>query len=194
MISNSFNFRNAKRVEIYKILLNIGSNKAYKFDEIPGRFLKDGAELLTEPLCKIIDLSLSSKFPIMCKRAKLKPLFKEGKNTEYKNYRLVSLLPISFSGQNEKFRFTSKTIEWFGSYLKKRNIVVSLEKTFSEIRILNCGVPQRLILGPTLFLLYVNNIKTALKNYDVRLYAGETCIPFRHQNVKIIEKKLSYDR
>ena len=194
MISNSFNFRNAKRVEIYKILLNIGSNKAYKFDEIPGRFLKDGAELLTEPLCKIIDLSLSSKFPLMCKTAKVKPLFKKGKNAEYKNYRLVSLLPISFSGQNEKFRFTSKTIEWFGSYLKKRNIVVSLEKTFSEIRILNCGVPQRSILGPTLFLLYVNDIKTALKNCDVRLYAGETCILFRHQNVKFIEKNLSYDR
>ena len=98
MISNSFKFRNAKRVEIYKILINIGSNKACKFDEIPGRFLKDGAELLTETLCKIVDLSLSSKFPLMCKRAKVKPLFKKGKNTEYKNYRLVSLLRLSFSG------------------------------------------------------------------------------------------------
>ena len=29
--------------------------------KIPGRFLKDGGELLTEPLCKVINLSLSSK-------------------------------------------------------------------------------------------------------------------------------------
>ena len=29
--------------------------------EIPGRFLKDGRELLTEPLCEIINLSLSSE-------------------------------------------------------------------------------------------------------------------------------------
>ena len=38
--SNSFKFRNAKR-NIYKILINIGSDKAYGIDEIPGRFLKD---------------------------------------------------------------------------------------------------------------------------------------------------------
>ena len=51
-------------------------------------------ELLTEPLCKIINLSLSSKFPLMCKTTKVKPLYKKGKNTEPKNYRPVSLLPI----------------------------------------------------------------------------------------------------
>ena len=92
--SNSFKFRNAKREEIYKILINIDPNKAYGVDEIPGRFLKDGAELLTDPMCKIINLSLSSKFPLMCKTAKVKPVYKKGKNTEPKNYRPVSLLPI----------------------------------------------------------------------------------------------------
>ena len=51
-------------------------------------------ELLTEPLCKIINLSLSSKLPFMCKTTKVKPLYKKGKNTEPKNYRPVSLLPI----------------------------------------------------------------------------------------------------
>ena len=47
---NSFKFRSTKREEIYKILINIDPNKAYGIDEIPGRFLKDGAELLTDPL------------------------------------------------------------------------------------------------------------------------------------------------
>ena len=56
--SNSFTFRNAKREEIQEVLINKDPNKAYGIDEIPGRFLKDGAELLTEPLCKIINLSL----------------------------------------------------------------------------------------------------------------------------------------
>ena len=58
-----FKSRNAKREEIYKILINIDPNKVYGIDEIPGRFLKDAAKLLTEPLCKIINLSLTSKFP-----------------------------------------------------------------------------------------------------------------------------------
>ena len=56
--SSSFKFRNPTRKEMYKILINIDPNKAHGIDEIPGRFLKDGAELLTEPLCKIINLSL----------------------------------------------------------------------------------------------------------------------------------------
>ena len=73
--------------------------------------------------------------------------------------------------------FTSKTIDWLGSYLKKRNIVVSLDKTLSETGILNCEVSQGSILGPILFLLYVNDMKTALENCDLRLYKDDTCIP-----------------
>ena len=63
--SNSFKFRNAKGEEIYKVLINIDFIKAYGIDKIPGRFFKDGAKLLTDPLCKIINLSLSSKFLLM---------------------------------------------------------------------------------------------------------------------------------
>ena len=80
--SNSFKFRNAKPEEIYKILINIDPNKAYGIDEIPEKFLKDGAELLTEPLCEIINLSLISKFLLMSKTAKVKPLYKKDKNNE----------------------------------------------------------------------------------------------------------------
>ena len=38
------------------MLIKIDPNKAYGEDKIPGRFLKDGAELLTEPLIKIVNL------------------------------------------------------------------------------------------------------------------------------------------
>ena len=63
-------------------------------NKIPGRFLKDRAKLLTEPLCKIINLSFNSKFPLMWRAAKVKPLYKKGKNTEPKIYRPISWLPI----------------------------------------------------------------------------------------------------
>ena len=41
---NSFKFRNTKREETRKILINKDPNKAYGIDEIPERFLKDGAK------------------------------------------------------------------------------------------------------------------------------------------------------
>ena len=63
--------------------------------------------------------------------------------------------------------FTSKTKDWFDFDLKKRNIIVSLEKTLLEKGILNCGVPQGSILGPILLLVEVNDMKTALKNCDL---------------------------
>ena len=88
--------RNAEHKETYKILINIDPNKAYMLyiNKIPGRFLKDRAKLLTEPLCKIINLSFSSKFPLMWRAAKVKPLYKKGKNTEPKIYRPISWLSI----------------------------------------------------------------------------------------------------
>ena len=46
--------------------------------------------------------------------------------------------------------FTCKTKDWFGFDLKKRNIIVSLEKSLLEKEILNCGVPQGSILASIL--------------------------------------------
>ena len=47
--------------------------------------LKDGAEILAEPISQIFNMSLCSKFPDGCKTAKVRPIFKKGKNTEPKD-------------------------------------------------------------------------------------------------------------
>ena len=88
---------------------------------------------------------------------------------------------------------TSKTINWFGTSLKKRNIVIRLEKPLLEKGILNCRAPQGLILGSILFLLHAKDIKPGLKNCDFRLYANDTYILYSHQNVRLIERNLNYD-
>ena len=56
--------------------------------------LKGGAEILAEPISQIVNMSLVSKFPERCKTAKVRPIFNKRKNTEPKNYRPVSPLPI----------------------------------------------------------------------------------------------------
>ena len=50
-------------------------------------------------------------------------------------------------------------IEWFESYLSIRTFFVFVDDIFSDAGNLNCGVPQGSILGPLLFLAYINDLR-----------------------------------
>ena len=75
-------------------------------------------------------------------------------------------------------------------YLSIHKFTVSLENFFSEVSSISCGVPQGSILGPLLFLIYVNHMPMAVK-CDLFLYADDTCLVFQSKNVKDIEKQLN---
>ena len=64
---------------ISDLLKNWDTNKAAGIDELSGRFLKDGADILTIPITQLCNLSIKfSHFPKDCKLAKLRPLYKKG--------------------------------------------------------------------------------------------------------------------
>ena len=95
LVNSSFKFSIVNREDILKILLDIKPEKAAGIDGISGRFLKDGALILAEPISQISNLSIKlSVFPSEFKTAKLKLLYKKGSKTDPKNYRPISLLPI----------------------------------------------------------------------------------------------------
>ena len=60
------------------------------------------------------------------------------------------------------------------SYLSRRNQFVVVNNTQSSLKPINFGVPQRSILGPLLFLIYVNDICDAT-NCNPRLFAHDAC-------------------
>ena len=99
--SDSFKLQLTNKEEVFKILSSVDPEKACGLDEIPCRMLKDGTEILAEPISQIVNMSLGSKFPEGCKTAKVRPIFKKGKNTESKNYRPVLLLPVMSKVKNE---------------------------------------------------------------------------------------------
>ena len=73
---------------------DIDNSKAAGIDRLPGKFLKDGANVLAKPVTDICNLSISlNKFSSAFKLAKGKPIFKKGRITA-SNYRPISLLPI----------------------------------------------------------------------------------------------------
>jgi Reverse transcriptase (RNA-dependent DNA polymerase) len=81
---------------------------------------------------------------------------------------------------------------WFKSYLSDRQQLVDISGTFSSHSLITCGVPQGSILGPLLFLIYVNDMPAVVKN-KLLLYADDSAILVSGKNVSDVEKALSDD-
>ena len=59
--------------------------------------------------------------------------------------------------------------EWFKSYLQGRNQIVSINGVEFELTELKHGVPHGSVLGPSLFLIYINDLNTSLTQRSIIL-------------------------
>ena len=75
--------------------------------------------------------------------------------------------------------FSKNKITWFKSYLCEQKFKISINTSYSSPSNLLCGIPQGSILGPLLFLLYINDLPQAIVSNSL-LYADDTCIVFQH--------------
>jgi hypothetical protein len=64
----------------------------------------------------------------------------------------------------EAIGFSTDVLQWFRSYLSDRQQLVDVSGTFSSRERVTCGVSQGSILGPLLFLIYVNDKQTVVEN------------------------------
>ena len=62
------------------------------------------------------------------------------------------------------------------SYLSNRKQYVQIGETKSNLLNINCGVPQGSVLGPLLFLIYVNDIVNCNPHGNIRLFADDTYV------------------
>ena len=69
-----------------------------------------------------------------------------------------------------------RTHDWFSSYLSNRMQQCTVEGCFSKPLPLSCGVPQGSILGPLLFIIYINDLPFSLSNSKPRMYADDTIL------------------
>ena len=75
--------------------------------------------------------------------------------------------------------FCDDTVNWFHSYLTDQAFLVSIENKYSSISKISCSLPQRSILGPLLFLIYVSDMKQVVSS-NLLLYADDSCLVFQH--------------
>jgi hypothetical protein len=68
---------------------------------------------------------------------------------------------------------------WIISFLTNRTQTVLLENTTSEKITVTSGVPHGTILGPMLFLIYINDLPDYIKHSQIRLFADDSII-YRH--------------
>ena len=70
---------------------------------------------------------------------------------------------------------TDSLLDWFSSYLSSRKQRVVYANSSSQWSCIKAGVPQGSILGPLLFLIYINDIVNSI-NSNIRLFADDTSL------------------
>ena len=81
-------------------------------------------------------------------------------------------------------------VDWFASYLMNRQQCVELGNKISDPANITCGVPQGSILGPLLFLIYVNDIVSAVQ-CKLLLYADDSALIVADKSPETIQHRLS---
>ena len=84
------------------------------------------------------------------------------------------------------YGFRGVSNDWFCNYLSNRKQFVVYNSTKSPTEDVSCGVPQGSILGPLLFILYMNDICNTSKILNMILFADDTTVFYSNKNLSIL--------
>ena len=88
----------------------------------------------------------------------------------------ILLYKLSFYG------IRGKALEWFRSYFSDRKQFVFLNGVKPSMQPVTCGVPQGSLLGPLLFLLYINDFPQSSKILSFILFADDSSVFYSEKN------------
>ena len=76
----------------------------------------------------------------------------------------------------EHYGIRGISLDWFKTYLSGRKQYVSVNGSNSSFCNVSCGVPQGSVLGPLLFLIYINDLPYSSSKLAFYLFADDTNI------------------
>ena len=88
----------------------------------------------------------------------------------------------------EHYGIRGTALNWFTSYLSERQQYVSVNGNTSDQLEISCGVPQGSVLGPLLFLIYINDLPNVSKFLSFFLFADDTNIYFKSHDLTRLQK------
>ena len=91
----------------------------------------------------------------------------------------------------EHYGICDVALQWFKSYFSCCWQFIHFNQACSPMQTIKCGVPQGSILGPLLFILYINDLPNASELTDPLLFADDTSIFYSHSNPNCLESVLN---
>ena len=91
----------------------------------------------------------------------------------------------------EHYGIRGTTLEWFRSYLTDIIQYVSINGKCSYPLHINCGAPQGSVLGPLLFLLFINDLPNASRRLKFYIFADDTNIYYDSDTIEDLTKKVN---
>jgi len=93
----------------------------------------------------------------------------------------------------EVYGIRGTALNWFKSYLSNRMQSVEINGNVSSMRTITCGVPQGSILGPLLFIIYINDIVRVSSLMEFILFADDTNLLFHDTDLQNLINKANIE-
>ena len=84
-----------------------------------------------------------------------------------------------------------KELTWFSGYLTNREQITVVNGVCSDSRPVTVGVPQGSILGPLLFILFINDLPDSISKSKIVLYADDTALMYSSKDTHEINRVLN---